>query len=177
MDDQAMSQVSRTLEGASGDMEGKFLTFWIHGQLFGISISDVVQIVGMQKITEVPDYPHYAKGIINLRGSIIPLIDIRLRLGKPEREYDDRTCIIVANIGDRYFGFIVDEVEEVSDIADDQISPPPQLEREPANPYLIGIARLEAGAKGENIVLCLDVAKILGESELEALFSTTKRGE
>lgn len=154
------------------DLKDKFLTFWSDRQLFGIPIAEVVQIVSMQQITEIPEYPHYAKGIINLRGSIIPLIDVRLRLGKPETEYNERTCIIVTNVQDNEFGFIVDEVDEVTTIPTEVISQPPQMggEASSTNRYLTGIARLSAGeGQPEKIVLAIATRKLLGEQEFEAL--------
>lgn len=87
------------------------------------------------------------QGIIDLRGSIIPLVDVRLRLGKPEREYDERTCIIVINVGERLFGLIVDEVDEVSTIPADRVSQPPKLGGDGTTPYLTGIARLGRTAR------------------------------
>lgn len=149
---------------AEGDTQGKYLTFYTDGQLFGIPIKDVVQIIGMQAITPIPEFPYYAKGIINLRGAIIPLIDIRLRLGKAEEEYTERTCIIVTNIRDGFYGFIVDDVDEVTDIDDGSVAPPPHLSEDLTDRYLTGIARQE-----ERIVLLLDAAKILREDEFEAL--------
>lgn len=157
-------RAQQALEMDSSEMDGKYLTFYTEKQLFGISIRDVVQIVGLQDITEVPDYPHYAKGIINMRGVIIPLIDVRLRLNKPEAPYTDRTCIIVTSIRDHQFGFIVDEVDEVTDIEDDLISPPPMVSEDGANRYLIGVAR-----HNSKIVLLIDTARLLREDEFEAL--------
>lgn len=149
-------------------IEGKYLTFITDEQMFGVPIADVVQIVEMQEVTQIPEFPVYAKGVINLRGSIIPVIDIRLRLGKPETEYTDRTCVIVSNIHDRFFGFIVDEVDEVTDIPDSQISPPPQMGGEFASPYITGVARIQK-TKSETIVLLMDPAKILGDNEFDLL--------
>lgn len=146
------------------ETEGKYLTFFTDGQLFGVPIADVVQIVGMQTITEIPDYPAYAKGIINLRGIILPVIDIRLRLGRPETGYTDRTCVIVINIHSRFFGFIVDEVDEVTDLDEDKISPPPGMSGEASSPYLTGIAQM-----GKKVILLINAAKILGEEELGLL--------
>lgn len=136
------------------DMEGKFLTFLIDTQLFAIPISDVVQIVGMQAISEIPDSVTYMKGVINLRGSIIPVIDIRLRLGKIEKEYNERTCIIVVLIDQKEVGLIVDEVDAVVAIADEHISAP-QAIAESAN-YLSGIAKQDS-----KVVLVMDVSKLL----------------
>lgn len=154
------------------DLMDKYLTFWSDTQLFGIPIAEVVQIVSMQHITEIPEYPSYAKGIINLRGSIIPLVDVRLRLGKPETQYNERTCIIVTNVQENDFGFIVDEVDEVTTIPPELISTPPQMGVETAstNRYLTGIARLPAGeGMPEKIVLAIATKKLLGEQEFEAL--------
>lgn len=143
------------------DMDGKYLTFITDRQLFGVPIADVVQIVGMQEITEIPEFPSYAKGIINLRGSIIPLIDVRLRFGKSERAYDERTCIIVTLIHDISVGFIVDEVDAVTNISDENISEPPKLSNGNTDCYLIGVAKLES-----RVVLLLNTARLLSEEIL-----------
>ncbi|MCH4239119.1 MAG: chemotaxis protein CheW [Oscillospiraceae bacterium] len=169
MNNEGFEAVNVAVDGNNDEMKGKYLTFWTDDQLFGVPIKDVVQIVGMQKITQIPEYPDYAKGIINLRGTIVPLIDVRLRLGKPEKEYNDRTCIIVTSVNNSYFGFIVDEVEEVTDISDDMISPPPKLSGDTVNKYLTGIARMN-----DKLVLTIDTAKILGEEEFDALLQSAE---
>jgi len=140
------------------DMQGKYLTFITENQLFAIPIYDVVQIVGMQKITDMPDSPNYVKGIINLRGSIIPVIDFRLRLGKQENEYNERTCIIVTNIDIQEIGLVVDEVDSVLNIEDEYISKPPQM-NDTSNSYITGIAKL-----ANKVILILDAAIILNEN-------------
>lgn len=154
------------INSANEEMENKYLTFWTDGQIFGIPIYDVVQIIGIQEITPVPESPAYSKGIINLRGNIFPVIDVRIRFHKEEVPYDERTCIIVTNINGSYFGFIVDSVDEVTNIEKDQISPPPSLSLS-ANSYtayLTGIGKLK-----DKVVLLLDTSKILSEDELEAV--------
>jgi len=144
-------------------MSGKYLTFWTDNQLFGVPISDVVQIIGIQEITSIPEFPDYAKGVIDLRGSIIPVIDVRIRFGKKEAEYDERTCIIVTSIENSYMGFIVDAVDEVTNVDDDAISPPPRVSSQDyTNAYLIGICKVE-----NRVVLLLDTGKILTENEFE----------
>lgn len=145
------------------EMDGKYLTFWIDGQLFGVPIVHVVQIVGMQPTTQVPEYPSYAKGIINLRGTIIPLIDVRARLAKPQADYNERTCIIVTDINAMHVGFIVDEVDAVLAIADELISTPPKL-ADGTDSYITGVGRLESG-----VVLVLDPKKVLGTEDLQRL--------
>lgn len=145
-------------------LKDKYLTFYTDEQLFGILISDVVQIVGMQKITAVPEFPTYARGVINLRGTIIPIIDVRLRLKKEEIAYNERTCIIVTNINGTFIGFIVDSVNEVINIYKDDISNPPQMGDDYVNTYITGIAKLS-----NDIVLLIDLKKILNEKELELI--------
>ncbi|MFV0497343.1 MAG: chemotaxis protein CheW [Candidatus Fimivivens sp.] len=151
------------LSASADELKGKYLTFWTYGQLLGIPISLVVQIVKMQAITPMPEFPAYAKGVINLRGQIIPVIDIRLRLNQPIAEYSERTCIIVANIRDVAVGFIVDEVDEVISIDDSCISPPPTV-ASAKNSYITGIAKLE-----KDVTLLIDAQRLLKSDELEAL--------
>lgn len=153
------------------EMEGKYLSFWTDRQLFAVPIADVVQIVGMQEITELPETPYYVKGIMNLRGSIIPIIDVRLRLGKPEKEYDERTCIIVTSIYDTAMGFIVDAVDEVSSIDPDQISPPPQMSADQASSFLTGVAK-----RAEHVVLLISALKLLGKEEATKLSESILEG-
>lgn len=143
------------------EMKGKFLTFWTDGQLFGVPISDVVQIIGIQDITPIPDSPDYAKGVINLRGNIIPVIDVRIRFGKDSTNYSERTCIIVTKLDENYIGFIVDSVDEVTTIEDDDISAPPKVSKDRTNAYLTGIGKLQ-----NKVVLLLDTSKILNQEEI-----------
>lgn len=164
-------QMEQELEQAVSDgLENKYLSFFTDGQLFGVPIAGVDGIMALSTFTRVPDYPDYVKGVIDLRGEVVPLIDIRLRFGKPEAEYNERTCIIVVRIGENGFGFIVDGVDEVSEIGPDAIMPPPKLSEDGANRYLTGITRLE-----DKIVLLLDPAKILNEQEFSALAEVARR--
>ena len=149
------------------DLETKWLTFWLDGQLFGSSIRHVEQILSMMPITEVPEYPHYSKGIINIRGAIVPLIDLRLRLGKEEAAYTDHTCIIICRIGEDQIGFIADSVDAVLTIQPEQIDAPPQVGEDSTNRYLVGIARIPGETDGqEKLVLCLDTGKVLLRDDL-----------
>jgi purine-binding chemotaxis protein CheW len=153
-----------TARPETDEMEGKYLTFWTDGQLFGIPIADVVQIIGIQEITPLPEAPGYVKGVINLRGNIIPLIDVRVRFHKPEAEYGEHTCIIVTKIEDSFIGFVVDSVDEVAAIGDAEISAPPRLSADRTNAYLTGIGKLHS-----KVVLLLDTARILTLDEFEAV--------
>ena len=138
------------------EMDGKYLTFWIDNQIFGIAISDIDQIVSIQKITPMPQFPSYVKGVINLRGEIIPVIDVRLRFNKPEVPYNKITCIIIITIGKDQYGLIVDSVDEVVKIQDEEITAPPTISDNYENDYLSGIAKLK-----EKVVLLLDITAIL----------------
>ena len=142
----------------------KFLTFYCDNQIFGVSINTVVQIVGLQKITEIPDSPVYAKGVINLRGSIIPIIDVRLRFHKEQISYDERTCIIIAMIGNMQIGFIVDAVDEVMQITAEEIVAQPKLSKDYTNDYVTGIANTQ-----KSVVLILNIAKLLTQEEWTGL--------
>lgn len=157
---------ANTETAENSELDGKYLTFWTDGQLFGLPIAKVVQIVSMQKITGVPEFPYYAKGIINLRGGIIPVIDVRLRFGKMEKEYDERTCIIVISTKseDAYVGLIVDGVDEVTDILNEEISTTPKMSNDYTDSFLTGIGKLKT-----KIVLLINVAKIVGDSDFNLM--------
>lgn len=146
------------------EMDGKYLTFWTDKQLFAIPIADVIQIIGVQEITQIPEFPSYAKGIIHLRGSVIPVIDIRLRFGKDEISYDDHTCIIVTNVNGVLIGFIVDSVNEVTYIENDEISQPPAIAGGVSSSYLTGIAK-----HSENVILLLDSKRLISDDQLAEL--------
>jgi purine-binding chemotaxis protein CheW len=158
-------KIMLTVENDS-DMEGKFLTFFIEKQLFALPITDVVQIVSMQAINEIPDSINYMKGVINLRGSIIPVIDVRLRLGKLEKAYDERTCIIVILINQKEIGLIVDEVDAVISITDENISQSPQIADNSSQNYLSGIAKFNS-----KVVLIMDASKVLS-AEILTLYDS-----
>jgi len=100
---------------------GQYLTFSVENESYGLDIIYVTEIIGMQRVTEVPELPEYVRGIINLRGKIIPVMDIRLRFEKPFREYDEKTCIVVVEIQDISVGIIVDAVSEVITIREEEI--------------------------------------------------------
>ncbi|MDU2064963.1 MAG: chemotaxis protein CheW, partial [Sporomusaceae bacterium] len=124
----------------------------------------VTEIIGIQEITEVPELPDYLKGIINLRGKIIPVMDVRLRFKKEPCAYHDRTCIIVIDIQGVSIGLIVDHVSEVAEIAVDQIVAPPTTKTGFHNRYIKGI-----GKSGNGVKLLLDCDKLLNNDEISAL--------
>lgn len=144
----------------------KYLTFLIEKQYYAFPIRDVIEIIEVQEITPVPEFPDYAKGIINLRGRIIPIIDVRLRFHKKEEVYNERTCIIVVNISGLDIGFIVDTVDEVLDIEDENISAAPKISTDRSTKYITGVGKVE-----NRIVLLLDANKMLSEDEISELSS------
>ncbi len=144
----------------------RYLTFLLGDQFFGVPISDVVQIIGMQPITTVPEFPGYAKGIINLRGSILPVIDLNLRFGRNDTQYSERTCIIVIDIQSYHVGFIVDAVDEVCEIAAQDIQPPPIMGKSSTANYIMGIGRHEQG-----VTLLLDTQQVLSETAITQITS------
>ncbi len=141
--------------------KGKYLIFTIGDENYGIEIKYVTEIIGIQNITEVPDMPSHIKGVINLRGKIIPVMDVRLRFGKNVRAYDDRTCIIVIEIDSITIGLIIDRVSEVVVIPDDMLLPPPNIGQGFHHKYIKGIGKL-----GEEVKLILDCHKLLNDDEL-----------
>ncbi|HPO04734.1 MAG TPA: chemotaxis protein CheW [Bacillota bacterium] len=144
-------------------LRGKYLIFSMGDEFFGMEIRYITEIIGIQPITEVPEMPEYVKGVTNLRGKIIPVMDARLRFKKALREYDDRTCIIVVETGDVSIGLIVDSVAEVLTLQDEDIAPPPEMGKG-GHKYIKGI-----GKAGGNVMLLLDCQRLLTDDELDAI--------
>lgn len=144
----------------------KYLTFHLAGENYGIEIVYVTEIIGIQKVTEVPDMPPYIKGVINLRGKVIPVMDVRTRFNMDEQAYDDRTCIVVVDINSNAIGLVVDHVQEVADIPAEQVEPPPHTGKGESSRYLKGMGKTENDVK-----ILLNVEKLLNEDELEILES------
>ncbi|RPF48730.1 purine-binding chemotaxis protein CheW [Hydrogenoanaerobacterium saccharovorans] len=143
---------------ALDDLMGRFLTFYIGDTIYGVELLHVLEIISIQAITSVPKVPNYIKGIINLRGKIVPVVDVRLKLGKEEREYDERTCIIVVSIDEMSVGLIVDRVSEVVDIDNVGLSAPPELSSSSTNQYLSSIAKIE-----DKVILNIDLERFFFE--------------
>jgi purine-binding chemotaxis protein CheW len=155
------------LDQAEDTQKDKFLIFSLGNDFYGIEIKHVTEIIGIQPITEVPQLPDYVKGIINLRGKIIPVMDVRLRFKKEKREYNDRTCVIVVDIKDISIGLIVDSVSEVLSIQEQNIVPPPTMNKGLQNRYIKGIGKV-----GNDVKLILDCEKLLTEDEIIGLSET-----
>lgn len=161
------AETQLAVSGEEDTQHGKYLTFALENELFGIEIKFVTEIIGMQPVTFVPEVPNYIKGIINLRGKVIPVIDVRLKFKKEPMEYNDRTCIVVIDIEDVSIGLIVDSVSEVLDIKDENIVPPPSYKTGFQNRYIKGIGKMS-----ESVVLLLDCQKIISPDDLDSIRST-----
>lgn len=146
--------------------KGKFMTFQTGKEYFGISISYVNEIIAMQPITAIPEVDDYIKGLINLRGKIIPVVDVRIRFKMEPKEYTDRTCIIVIDVKSTVIGLIVEKIAEVDTILDDDIVPPPSIghRENEHNKYVYGLART-----GNSVKLLLDPERLIKQEVLEAL--------
>jgi len=151
------------LEEQEDTQKGRFLTFPLGEESYGIEIKYVTEIIGIQPITQVPELPDYVRGIINLRGKIIPVMDARLRFRKNFHEYNDRTCVIIIDVQDICIGLIVDSVSEVVTIADENIVPTPSIQKI-NNRYIRAIGKI-----GNDMKLLLDCDRLLNEEELSEL--------
>ena len=145
-------------------MRDRYLTFRVGDEVYGIEIAYVTEIVGMQKITEVPDMPAFVRGVINLRGQVIPVFDVRARFHMEDRRYDDRTCVVVVRLNETSIGLVVDTVNEVMDIPADHVSPPPKLGQTEGGRYIRGMGKVQ-----DQVKILLDVSRLLFEEELSAL--------
>jgi purine-binding chemotaxis protein CheW len=143
----------------------KYLLFNLGREVYGIPIVHVINIVELQKITEVPDMPAHIRGVINLRGRIIPVMDLRLRFRLPERPYDDRTCVIIVKLGERSVGLICDTVAEVQGIPPQDIEEPLNFQRDQeAARYISGLGKV-----GDEVRILIDVGKVLSDDDPRAL--------
>ena len=149
---------------AEDTQKGRFLTFMLGNEDYGIDIRYVTEIIGIQSITAIPEMPDFIKGIINLRGKIIPVMDVRLRFKKEANAYNDRTCIIVIDIRDISMGLIIDSVSEVLAIPETEITPPPQISKDFQHRYIKGIGKVSNAVK-----LLLDCEKLINDDETAAV--------
>ena len=150
------------------EREGKYLTFTLAEEEYGIGILKIKEIIGMMPITSVPQTPEFVKGVINLRGKVIPVIDLRLRFGMGEIDYTERTCIIVVEIdsqaGTVLIGIVVDSVSEVLNVKGDDIADTPTFGTKLNTEYILGMAKMEGGVK-----ILLDINQVLSSEEISAL--------
>ena len=151
-----------------GDREGKYLTFTLADEEYGIGILKIKELIGMIPITSVPQTPEFVKGVINPRGKVIPVVDLRLRFKMEAIDYSERTCIIVVEIegqsGTLMIGIVVDSVSEVLNIKADDIEDTPTFGTKLNTDYILGMAKMEGGVK-----ILLDIDKVISNAELSLL--------
>ena len=161
---ETMDQMVKTI----ADREGKYLTFTLAEEEYGIGILKIKEIIGMMPITTVPRTPDFVKGVINLRGKVIPVVDLRLRFGMEAVEYNERTCIIVVEIeghtGTILTGIVVDSVSEVLNIKGGDIEDTPIFGKKLNTDYILGMAKMEGGVK-----ILLDIDQVLSNEEMATL--------
>ena len=146
---------------------GKYLTFVLDGEDYGLEILKVREIIGMMSVTALPGTPGFVKGVINLRGKVIPVVDLRLKFGMPERAYDQETCIIVVDIGCVEMGIIVDQVSEVMNIAEEDIDDSPKFGADVATEFILGMGKMN-----NEVTILLDISRIFSTEERETLESS-----
>ena len=156
------------------EKEGKYLTFALGKEQYGLEILKVREIIGYMDITAVPQTPQYVKGVVNLRGQVIPVIDLRTKVGMPGIEVSERTCIIVCEIqsGGRSFstGTIVDNVEEVLDIAGGDIEEAPQFGSSVDTNFILGMGKI-----GDSVKILLDINKVLAGDDFSSFTSEIEK--
>lgn len=153
--------------------DGKHLTFFLGKEDYGIPILQVREIIGMMEITEVPKTPEYIKGVVNLRGKIIPIMDLRSKFGMESIEYTERTCIIVVEVNinetKRPMGIVVDMVSEVVDIEENEIETAFDYGAKAEEDFLAGIGKVK-----EKVIMILKIDKILNTEEMFSLFNKSE---
>jgi purine-binding chemotaxis protein CheW len=166
-----MAQAARAIDQvamALHEREGKYLTFTLANEDYGLEILKVREIIGLMDITAIPQTPAYVKGVINLRGKVIPVIDLRLKFGLPAMEYGERTCIIVVEVRTSstsiQMGVVVDTVSEVLNINGADIEPAPSFGTRVDTRYILGIAKARGAIK-----ILLDIDQVVGPRELAGI--------
>ena len=168
VDTPAVASAQASVDLPTQDKEGKYLTFALGHEEFGLEILKVREIIGYMEITAVPQTPGHVKGVINLRGQVIPVVDLRLKFGMEEAEITEQSCIIVVEInsGTRQFqtGIVVDHVQEVLDIASDQIENSPEFGSSVNTEFILGMGKI-----GESVKILLDINKVLAGDDFTGL--------
>jgi purine-binding chemotaxis protein CheW len=168
--------ISTVKEPAIIAKAGKYLTFQLGKEVYGIEILKVQEIIGMMPVTHVPKTPAFVRGVINLRGKVIPVIELRKKFGMEDRDDTDRTCIVVVQVawdsGMVVMGLLVDEVSEVLNVIGDQIEAPPSFGASVDTDFILGMGKV-----GAKVVMLLDVDKVLASEEIAAMESVNHSNE
>lgn len=153
--------MSRESNATTARVGGKYLTFFLAGEEYGLEILKVHEIIGLLPITRVPRTPDFIRGVVNLRGKVIPIIDLRRKFGMPSVSDAPETCIIVVQVQGVQIGVVVDKVSEVATIADVDVEPPPSFGADVRTDFLLGL-----GKANGRVRLLLDIDHVLSSSEI-----------
>jgi purine-binding chemotaxis protein CheW len=160
-----MAEQTMTDEAVQRDQRvGKYLTFGLADEEYGLGILAVREIIGIQAITAVPKTPDHVKGVINLRGKVVPVIDLRLKFSMEEIAYTETTAIIITQLDDAEVGIIVDHVSEVMDVSAGELEDLPSLGSSVDTSFLLGLAKTN-----NTVTILLNINKILGADDLQAV--------
>jgi purine-binding chemotaxis protein CheW len=163
-----MDKNSKGMIAMSETKAGKYLTFSLDDEEYGIGILKIKEIIGMMPVTSVPQTPGFVKGVINLRGKVIPVVDLRLKFGMDAIDYTERTCIVVVEITGRVasvlIGIVVDSVSEVMNIKGEDIEETPAFGTKLDTDYILGMAKVDGGVK-----ILLDIDRVLSADDIELL--------
>jgi len=180
MDNQTTATVAKAGQEAHGVNQvrvlqgGKFLTFLMANEKYGLEILKVREIMGMMDVTSVPTTPAFVRGVINLRGKVIPVVDLRLKFGLEAKEDTQRTCIIVVHLThtaqEMTMGIIVDEVSDVLDIDQNQIEPPPSFGANIRTDFILGMGKVD-----QKVMTMLDIDRVLSDQEIALVESSSEK--
>lgn len=180
MDNQTTATVAKTGQETHGVNQvralegGKFLTFLMANEKYGLEILKVREIMGMMDVTSIPTTPAFIRGVINLRGKVIPVVDLRLKFGLEAKEDTQRTCIIVVHLThtaqEMTMGIIVDEVSDVLDIDQNQIEPPPSFGANIRTDFILGMGKVD-----QKVMTMLDIDRVLTEQEVALVESSAEK--
>jgi purine-binding chemotaxis protein CheW len=164
---------SRGMENTFSEVHGtmQLVSFTLGKELYGIEITKVREIILITEITRIPETPHYLKGLINLRSTVIPVIDLRARFGLPEGDLSDESRIMVLQACGKTIGIVVDAVSEVLRVKQEQIAPPPPTVAGLGREYLSGLVKLD-----KQLLILLDIDKIFGDEEIDVVTDVVAGG-
>jgi len=160
----AENEASTAVAEATVDLGGKYLTFRLADEEYGLEILKVREIMGMMAITAVPRTPEFVRGVINLRGNVIPVIDLRLKFGMETIEQTEETCIIVVDVEGMEMGIVVDRVSEVLDISSEEIQDAPSFGVSVDTDFILGI-----GKANDRVTILLNISKVLTGADVSAV--------
>ena len=162
-----MGMMERIQTGAvAGQRTREFLTFKLGGEEYGIDILKVQEIRGYEAVTRIANAPAFIKGVVNLRGVIVPIVDLRVKFALGEARYDAFTVVIILNVGGRVVGAVVDSVSDVLELGEGQIKPAPELDSLLQAGHILGLG---TAAGGERLLILLDIERLIGSAELGLL--------